>query len=283
MKREFCISIVIAVIGLGFILICLRKADRPTVPVKVNQPIAPEKENQPATPMKTDQPAPIVTARDILQAHNAWRRTKAIATYYAKVVKLTSVSNPGNEMPSSLEQKMQVSVKGNAFKRYREFPQGIRKEHHTFDGRTAYQLVIEKGRTEEGVSQMSPSELASVGYGIRSFGLLPFLNQLADPVAELIYLKRTAHGDDKIKVTTPAASFILYVNSRHVIQCVEIGTKRIEFWDYDVVNKILLPFTQRVYVKNQLSYELIFKKIRLNLSFSDNYFTREAISKNIAF
>jgi len=275
MRRAFCISVSILFVGIGFISACSRKADQPADPVQVEQP---------AAPTKTDQPASIVTARDILQAHNALQRMKALSTYYAKSIKLTSVSNkPGDEMPSSLEQSIEISVNGNTFKRYREFSQAVRKEHHTFDGRAGYNLVIEKDKRGEGVSRMSDSELAAVRFGIRSFGLLPFLNEIANPKADLVYLARVAHGEDKLKVTTLAISFIVYVDPRHVIRCVEIGTKKIEFWDYGFVSQVLLPFDQRVYVNNQLSYELIFKKIILDPPFPEGYFTRESIAENIAF
>lgn len=275
MKRGFRISVLIGFIGLGFIFACSKKTGQPPAPVNVNQP---------AAPRKVDQPTSTLTARDILQAHNALQRTKALSTYFAKSVKLTSVSNkPGDEMPSSLEQSIEVSVNRNMFKRYREFPQGVRKEYHTFDGRTGYSLVIEKDKPEEGVGQMRDSELASVKFGVRSFGLLPFLNELANPEAGLVYLGRVSHGEDKLKVTTSTTSFIVYVDPRHVIRRVEVGTKTIEFWDYEFVSQVLLPFDQRVYVNNQLSYELIFKKILLDPPFPDGYFTREAIYENIAF
>ncbi|HST23396.1 MAG TPA: hypothetical protein VLR90_19940 [Blastocatellia bacterium] len=283
MKKGFSTLILIGFISLGFITACSGKANRYPAPVEVNQPTTSEKADAPADAETANQPAYTVTAHDILKAHNALRRRKDTSSYFAKAIKLTPVANPGPDMPASMEQEIEVFVKGNAFKRYREFPQEVVKEYHTFDGQSGYQLVIEKDKPEGGVSQMIDSELTNVEFGVRRFGLLFFLNQLADPKAEVVYLGRTAHQDDKIKVTTLTDSFIVYADPQHVIRRIETGSKKIEFWAYKYVGKILLPYVEKVYVKNQLSYELHFRTIRLRASFPHRYFTREAITENIAF
>lgn len=232
---------------------------------------------------KSNQAAPNISPGDLLQAHNVAQRSKALSASITEAVKLTSVyGNSGGELPNFFERKVSVSVNGNAFRREKVDPLGLREQVEVFDGRQATRTVIEMGRQVEEVNQTGDAQLRNLELSIRTFGLLPILKQLSDQAAEVVYLGRTSRKEDKFEVKSATGSFILYADQGHVIRRVEAGNRVMEYADYRSVKGVLLPFIERVFVKGQLSHELVFTKIELNPVFPDGYFSREALSEVIA-
>jgi hypothetical protein len=216
---------------------------------------------------------------DLLQAHNVPRGPDALSSSVAEAVKFISYyGDTGGESPSFFERKVSVSIDGNAFKRHKAAPQGLSEHFDLSDGQGAYRAVVERGSQAEGVKRMAESDFAAVEFSIKTFGLVPILNQLSDPAAEIVYLGRTARGEDKFKVRDSAGSRVLYADHWHMIRRVEMGDKVIEYADYRPVEGVQLPFLQRLYVKGHLIYELVFTKIDLTPAFPAGYFSREALS-----
>ena len=228
------------------------------------------------------QPASTVSIDQVRQAHNLRESPNAPLAFTATAVKLTPY--PGeldNSLPSFFERKVNVSFGAGAFKRHSVDPLGLRERIDLFDGREMYHTAVEMGKQVEQANQTGDSHTGDPALGIKTFGLVPVLIQLSDTATEVIYLGRTARKEDKFEVKTSYGSLILYSDQRHIIRKVEIGARTIEYADYRVVEGIRLPFIQRVYTGGRLIYELVFTGIDLNPTFPADYFSREALSKEI--
>jgi hypothetical protein len=232
---------------------------------------------------KVSKTTPIISTGDLLHAHNVPQRSESLSASTAEAVRLTSVySDFSSGLPNFFERKLSVSISGKSFRRHMANPLGLREQIEVSDGGDAYQTVIEMGKLVEEASQMGDSQLKAVEFSIRTFGLIPFLNQLSDTSAECVYLGRTARREDKIEVKTNGGQFILYADQEHVIRKVEVDNRIIEYADYRPVEGVLLPFIERVFVKGKLMYELVFTRIELNPVFPAGYFSRAALSKAFA-
>ena len=237
-----------------------------------------------ATPSsgKLYQPASTISIDQVRQAHNVHENPNALLAFTATAVKLTPY--PGeldSSLPSFFERRVSVSIGAGAFKRHSVDPLGLREHFDLFDGREIHHTAVEMGKQVEEVSQTGDSHSGDFALGIKTFGLVPVLNQLSDAATQVIYLGRTVRKEDKFEVKTPYGSWTLYSDQRHIIRKVEIGARSIEYADYRVVEGTRLPFIQRVYTGGRLIYELVFTGIDLNPSFPAGYFSREALSKEI--
>ena len=230
---------------------------------------------------KREQPEPSVLINEVRQAHSLPQDGKALSAIRIEALKVVSTySDPDSELPNFFERKLEVSIDGKTFRRYQVDPLGLKEEKDVFDGQAAYHTEIEKG-IEVVSNQMEYEQLRTAELNIRTFGLVPILNQLSDPATDISHLGCTARKEDKFEVKTASGSWILYADQWHIIRKVVVGSRTIEYGDYRSVEGIRLPFIQRVYQYGKLRYELIFNKIELNRAFPSGYFNRDTLSKPI--
>lgn len=229
----------------------------------------------------SDHSAPAAAIAQVLEAHNAWE-ADALSSFNAEAVRLTFYNDSRvSKLPDFFERKISVSSNGNAFRRIKSDPMGLTIQLDLFDGQTAYQAAIEKGSTVTDAHQVSDSQFEGVRFSIRTFGLVPILKQLSDPATEVVYLGASARRQDKFEVKTAAGRYILYTDHQHLIRKVEIGDKTILFADYRSVEGIQLPFIEKFFIGENTVYEIFFTHIDLNPEFPEDYFTREALSKDV--
>jgi hypothetical protein len=223
---------------------------------------------------------PVPATGEILRAHNVSQDGGALSAFTCEAVKLTSYyAGPGSESPSFFERRVSVSISGNAFRRHQTDPLGLRDRFDLFDGQALYHSELEMGRQVKETGPVVDTQLASVGFSIKTFGLVPILGQLSDPTVEAIYLGEASGGEDRIEMKTAYGSWVIFSDESHIIRRLEAGNKTIEYADYREVQGVRLPFIQRLYVAGQLFYELIFTGINLSPSFPPDYFSRDALPK----
>jgi len=219
---------------------------------------------------------PVISITDVLRAHNDARKYAALGTWLAEGVKLTSL--PGgleSDIASFFERKVRVVSDGRSFKRYKADPMGLREQVDLFDGQSASHTVKENGQQVEETG-IEGSELASVEFSIKTFGLVPILRELADPSTQVTHLEQTPRKQDKFMVRGTMGDWTVYCDRQHTICRVEIGDKAIEYADYRIVDGVRLPFFQRVFLNGRPVYEIIFTRIALGPNLPAGYFKREA-------
>ncbi len=215
---------------------------------------------------------------EVRRAHNAPRRD--LSAWTADAVRLSYYSaDPGGEFPGVFARRVSVSVLGDAFKRDKTDPLGVRREIDVFDGRVAHHSVIEGGRAVEDAAETQEPQLRAIESTVKAFGLIPFLKQLADPAVRVVYSGQTAETLDKFEVRTGNVRWALFTDKKRLIRRVEIGSAAIEFGDYRSVDGSQLPFSEKVSVEGRHAFELVFTEINLNPAFSPDYFSREALHK----
>jgi hypothetical protein len=238
---------------------------------------------QPAPPVSIEealQPASPNSIREVLRAHNIPQRLEDLSAFSAEAVRLTSRPRGiDREVPSFFERRISVVMAGNAYKRHMADPLRQREQFDLFDGNRPYHAVIENGQLAEEARQATESQASGVEFGVKTFGLAPILKQLSDPATEVVYVGRTAHGQDKFDVKTATDRWTLYADMEHLISRIESGDKAIEYAGYRFVEGVRLPLIQRLSIGGQLIQELVFTKIALNPKLPPGYFSREALTK----
>jgi len=230
-----------------------------------------------------DHPAPDKLINDIRQAHNIWQHPKELSASI-EAVKLTSIySEPGSGLPNFFERNVTISINGNAVRLDKIDPSGLIKESEIFDGRRLHRAESRQGKQVEmedraGAAQASATQYETVEFGIKNLGLLAVLNHLSNPAAEIKYLGLTSRKENKVEVGVGVGSFILYADRDHKIRKVEVGKYIIEYAGYRSVEGVMLPFIQRVFVRGQLVYELVFTRIALDRAFPADYFSLASLT-----
>jgi hypothetical protein len=243
-------------------------ADQSASPVSIN------KVNQPASP---------VSIGEVLRAHNVPQNPDALSSFDAEAVRLTS-RPPGipHELQSFFERRVRVVMAGNVYKRHTADRLRLREQYDLFDGNLPYHAVVENGSLVAPANLVTDAESRGVELGIKTFGLVPILKQLADSTTEAIYLGRTVYGQDKFDVKTATDRWTLYTDAEHLISRVEMRGKTIEYASYRAVDGVRLPFVQRLSSGGQLVQELNFTRITLNPKLPSSTFSREALAKDMA-
>jgi hypothetical protein len=226
---------------------------------------------------KRDQPPPSVSIDDVRRAHNLPQDTRVLSAYMVEAVRLRSIYNDtDSELPNFYERATEVAVDGIRFKSHQIDPQEVREETDRFDGQSAYHTEIEEGVVVK-ANQMGDQQFRDVELNIKTFGLIPILNQISDPATQIVHAGRTARREDKFEVRTATGSWTLYADQRHIIRRLKIGGRTIEYGAYRSVEGIRLPFIQRVYVGGRLKYELAFSRIELNHIFTPGFFNNDTM------
>lgn len=279
MKNLIGTLILGALLSTGILTSSSEKPVRPAPPVAIGvadrsaSPVSMNQVNQPATP---------VSIGEVLRAHNVAQNPDALLGFDAEAVRLTT-RPPGidRELPSFFERQVSVTMAGNAYKRHTADPLRLREQYDLFDGNLPYHAVIENGRLAA-PAPVTDSESHGVEFGISTFGLVPILKQLAGATTEAVYLGRTAYGQDKFDIKTATDRWTLYTDAEHLISRIEVRGKTIEYASYRSVDSLRLPFIQRLSSDGQLVQELNFTSITLNPKLPAGYFSRAALSKEMA-
>ena len=226
---------------------------------------------------KREQTARGVTIHDVRPAHNLPPDIKALSAYRVEAVRLRSIYNePGSELPSFYERTTEVAVDGIRFKSHQIDPQEVREERDVFDGQAAYHTEVEKGAVVK-ANQMEDQQFRDVEANVKTFGLIPILNQISDPATQIVHVGRTTRKEDKFEVRTADGSWTIYADQWHVIRKLKVGERTIEYAAYHFVQGVRLPFIQRVYVGGRLKYELAFSRIELDQIFPPGYFSNASL------
>lgn len=267
MKKFIGVLILGGLFSSGLLALPFEKPARPVPRVAIGEA------NQPASPLSIG---------EVLSAHNVAQRA-ALSAFSAEAVKLTS-RPPGidPQMTSFFERQVSVVVNGDSYKRHTADPLGLREQFDLFDGSAPYHAVIEQGRLAEAAHPMTDSEARGVEFGVKTFSLVPILKQLSDPATESVYLGRTVYGQDKFDVRTTTDRWTLYTGAEHLICRLEVRDKVIEYANYRSIDGVRLPFIQRLSIGGHLFQEIVFTRIDLNPKLPSGYFSREALSKEIA-
>ena len=232
---------------------------------------------------KADQPASPLSINEVLRAHNALQNSELLSACDGEAVRLTSRPAGGDrELPSFFERHVSVVWAGTAYKRYTADPLRQREQFDLSDGSVHYHAVNESGIAVEEANPMTDSQSRGVEFGIKTFGLVPILKQLAAPTTEAVYLGRTAYRQDKFDIKTATDRWALYTDMEHLVSRIEVGDKAIEYASYRSVDGVRLPFIQRLSIGGHLVQELVFTRIALNPKLASNCFKRETLSKQIA-
>lgn len=241
------------------------------------------KPDQPAAPVSVGEAgstASPVSIHDVLRAHNLPQSLDLLSAFSAEAVRLTSRPRGiDRELPSFFERHVSVVMVDNTYKRHTADPLRQREQFDLFDGSMPYHAVTENGRLAQEAKQMTDEQAGGVEFGVKTFGLVPFLKQLSDPATAVVYLGRTAYGQDKFDVKTATDRWTLYADMEHLICRIEFRDKAIEYASYHFVEGVRLPFIQRLSIGGQLIQELVFTKIAFNPILPPGYFSREALSK----
>lgn len=243
---------------------------------------------------KPDQSAPAVSIREagqsaspvsidaVLRAHNVPQNPNALSAFVAEGERLTSrPAGIDREMPSFFERQVSVAIAGNTYKRHTADPLGQREQVDLFDGSLPYHAVSESGRLAEATNQMTDSQARGVEFSVKTFSLVPVLKQLADPATQVVYLGRTVGSQDKFDVKTATDRWTLYADTEHLICRLEVRDRVIEYASYRSVDGVRLPFIQRLSIGGQLVQEIVFTRIDLNPKLPYDYFSHEALAKEI--
>ena len=221
--------------------------------------------------------ARVLSIKEVLQAHNAEQNAALLSTWTAEAVKLTSYSGGvDGDSSSFFERKVEVVVSGDSFKRRKSDPLALREQVELVDGRSAYRAIRENGRQTEN-AELSDSQRVPVDFSIKTFGLVPILNQLSDPSVAVTYVGQTLQRQDKFNAATAVGNWTIYCDQQRSIRRVEFGDKIIEYADYRLVKGVRLPFIQRLHFRGRLVYELVFTRIELGPKLPPGYFNRENI------
>jgi len=221
---------------------------------------------------KRHQPAPGVTIDDVRLAHHLPLDIKVLSAYKVEAVRLRSLYNePDSELPNFYERMTEIAVDGTRFKSHQIDPQEVREERDVSDGEAAFHTEVEEGVVVK-ANQMEDQQFRDVEVNVKTFGLLPVLNQISDPATQIVHVGRTTRKEDMFEVRTAYGSWTLYADQWHIIRKLKVGERTIEYAAYRYVQGVRLPFIQRVYVGGRLKYELAFSRIELNQVFPSGYF-----------
>jgi hypothetical protein len=237
----------------------------------------------PVSVNEAKQPASPPSIGEVLSAHNIAQNPDALLGFDAEAVRLTS-RPPGidRELQSFFERRVTVVMAGNAYKRHTADPLRLREQYDLFDGSVPYHAVIENGILAAQSNPVTNSDFRDVEFSIKTFGLVPTLQQLSDTATEAVYVGRTAYGQDKFDVRTATDRWTLYTDAQHLISRIEARDKIIEYASYRLVDGVRLPFIVRLSGGGRLVQELNFTRITLNPKLPSGYFSREALSKELA-
>lgn len=226
--------------------------------------------------VRAEKSNPSMSGGELLRAHNVPEGPNALSRFIAEAVRVSYFVDPSNQLPGSFERKVSVVSDGSAFKRYRVDPLGLREQIDLFDGTASFRRVVEQGKVVE-ERLAGDSQFKDIEFRVKTFGLIPILKQLADPMTEVDSVGRTRHLLETFRVRTATDNWVLYVDQRHLIRRVEIRGKVIEYGDYRSVGGTWLPFIQRVLIGGRQSYDLIFTRMDLNVTLPTKYFSREGL------
>jgi hypothetical protein len=267
MKKLICTLILGGLFSTGLLALSSEKPGHPVPAVSTGEA------NQPASP---------VSIGEVLRAHNVAQHPDSLSAFSAEAVRLTS-RPPGidRELPSFFERQVSVVLASNTYKRHTADPLKLREQYDLFDGSVPYHAVVEKGRLIEEANQMADSQSRGVEFSVKTFGLVPILKQLSDPVTEAVYLGRTVGSQDKFDIRTATDRWTLYADTEHLIRRVEVRDKAIEYASYRSVDGVRLPFIQRLSIGGQPFQELVFTRINLHPKLRPGYFSRETFANEI--
>lgn len=241
-----------------------------------------EKPARPIPPTaRANQAASPISISEVLRAHNVPQRPDALSTFSAEAVRLTSrPTGIDPQLASFFERQVSVAVSGYSYRRHTADRLRLREQFDSFDGAAPYHAVIENGRLIEAADSISDSDTGAE-FSVKTFGLVPILKQLLDPSTEVVCVGRV-YGRDKFDVKTSTDRWTIFTDQEHLICRLEARDRVIEYANYRSVDGIRLPFIQRLSVGGRLLQETVFSSITLNPGLPRGYFSREAISKEIA-
>jgi hypothetical protein len=219
------------------------------------------------------------TTENILKAHHFFQEGNLITDWAADATKWTVYRH--GKSPGYFERRVSVARAGGAFRRYKTDPQMVRQQVDLFDGISSSRFVVESGKLIEEGAPIAYSQFEAVESGVNTFGLIPILQQLADPLTVASYSGRAIQGEDIFNVRTAKSSWLVYVDERGLIRRIEMQGKAFEYGDYHLVEGIWLPFTQRMFVKGQLFYVLFFTRIDLTPKSLTSDFQSEVLPKEL--
>src|SRR5882724_5447057 len=232
---------------------------------------------------RISKPAAQMSLQTILRSHNIPRDGDPLSSTLSEASRFTYFdSGTGTGKQDFFERKTIVYTSRNAFKVFRTDPLGLRQQIDASNGsQENVHAEYTKDRETQTPYQMQDAQLASSRFLVGTFGLVPILKQLSDPSTKDQWLG-SSNGEDILSVTSPAGTWVIYVNNKGLIHRAEIGKCVFEYADYRVVNGISIPFFQNVYVGNKLVYELTFTRIELNQAFAPDFFSKESVAREIS-
>lgn len=223
-----------------------------------------------------------VTIPDLLRSHGVTQDHVVGTTYAAEALRVTPYDgSPDGKKHNFFFWRVSVCVQDGIFRYDNTDLNGPDSESYLFDGTTYHHVAGERVlvSSAKGIGD-SMSQFAEGR--VRTFGLLPFLLQLADPRTEAVYIERTASGEDKLKVRSESGSWTLFSDESGLIRKIEVGGGAFVFSDYRSIKGLLLPFNERVFVNDRPFYELGFTRIDLRPEFGKDFFNPPDPSKQVA-
>lgn len=210
---------------------------------------------------------------EVVSAHGGRKAIAAVAAFKVEAVRLSVTS-----MTDFFARQVAVSVDGEKFKRRSAAPLGLRTEIEWLDERGVFHATaITRALSGEAVPESLPNDagrLREVKFMVEISSLLPTLQRAADAQVRVVAAARAAQGLDKFTLVKAAGTLIVYADRSHLIQRVEIGDKVLQFADYRVVDRLRLPFIQRLSVGNRLFYEWFVSTFDLHPTFPPGFFNQ---------
>ena len=200
---------------------------------------------------------------DLLQAHGGREAIALIGSYRINMAKIV------HTLPQQFfVERVRLFVEGNQIHREISFLGGDRALIETINEGGEFEAVIlDRDETGSLRSVLLPADAqrqSVVRANVSSCSLLPFLKRLSEPDTHMLYLGREADGSDRFIVSTPSGDYMVYADQDRRLRRVQAGEVTFEFADFRRVGPLLLPFTERVQVGNQLVYQFVFSEYVIN-------------------
>ena len=223
-----------------------------------------------------------ITVIDLLTSHNVLANPDVTSVFLAEAERTVSFAGASSGNPSKRFTRMVSVARVRQLFRYeRVDPLVPTKQIELFDGYAVHQIRTANGKLiwESQRPGDSPSE--AVALEIKTFGLLPILGRLQELKTEGNYKGVSEQGLDMLEVEVSGRLWTLYADWKQLIRRLEFDDNAIEYDDYREIAGVRLPLRQQFFRRRQLYFELSFNKIDLNPQFPQDYFSHEAILKNI--
>lgn len=227
----------------------------------------------PASPALPTFSASSTSFEAVLSAHGGRTEIAAVAALTVAATRLSVIS-----LTDFFARQVIVSRDGTKFKRHTTDTLGLRTEIEWLDERGVFRAaVIERAANGAAVSAAALNDdqrRREVQFMVDTSSLLLILQRCTTASVRVVAVERAAQGLDKFTLATADGTWIVYADRSHLVRRVELGDKVFQYADYRMVDRLQLPFIQRLSVGSRLFYEWFISTIDLHPTFPPGFFSQ---------